>query len=104
MLSRDELLNRLMPRAEVKLPGLGTVCVRGLSRAMVVQVQESPQEVAALEALVLHLGLADPSLSLEDAATLRLNLTTEEVILLIGEIKRLSGLGEGQAKAEYKSV
>ncbi len=94
-----EFLNRLLPTGEVKLPSGDVVHLRGLSRAEVVALKGLSDEQKEVRILALGMNLAT-----DQAITVQEISTNAEVDLIIGGIRDLSGLGEGQAKAEYKSV
>jgi hypothetical protein len=94
-----EFLSRSLPRGEVKLPSGDVVSLRGLSRAEVVGLKGLSDEEKEVRILALGMDLTDDSAKLVQGIC-----TNAEVDLIIGGIRDLSGLGEGQAKAEYKSV
>lgn len=99
----ESLLARSLPQQDVKL-GDGTVVrVRGLSRAEVLRFKDLTGDQGALEAACLSAGMLDPHLPPERVGELLAVLTNDDVDRLLEAIRDLSGLREGQAKADYKS-
>lgn len=105
MLSKDQLLKGRLPEREVEIPDLGTVRVRGLSRAEVLKLQKlGLDNVGALERKIVHLGLVDPALTEAEVDTWYEAAPGGELEPVSKAIQELSGLVEGAEKAAYKSV
>lgn len=101
-MDKSALLQPRMPEADVEIPGVGTVRVRGLSRAEVVKFQEL--DSAVRETKWFATGMVDPKLSEEEVDQWRESATFAELELVSEKIAALSGLLEDSAKAAYKSV
>lgn len=104
MLSKTELLARRLGEAEYEIPGVGTVRMRGLSRAEVLELRSLEGGVAATDRRMLSLALVDPPVTEDDVATWQQNSNPGEIEALTLAIADLSGMGDGAAKAAYKSV
>lgn len=103
-MDKDALLSSSrLPQAKVDLVD-GTVTVRGLSRGEIIGVQQFSDDLPALEKAILHYGMVDPPLTPDEVARWYQVATHEEVEQILETIRDLSGLGEGSAKAIYKSV
>lgn len=98
-MDRETFLKARLPEREVELPGVGTVRVRGLSRAEAMQVRGLRDDLAAAEQLLVVLGLVDPALSADDVAAWYASAPAGEIDLLVGPIQELSALGEDAPKS-----
>lgn len=88
-----------MPEADVEVPSMGTVRVRGLSRDEVLAVQEA-RTTAQLERRILALGMVDPPLSEGEAGAWQRISPAGEIEPVADRIRELSGLDverEGEA-------
>lgn len=104
-LTRADKATLFAPRiehAEVDIPGVGTVLVRGLSRLEAGQV-EARTTSEARERLILHLGMVDPELSEAEAGQWMRNATAGEVALASKRIGQLSGLLEESPREQFPS-
>lgn len=93
---KASLLALTLPRETVEVPGLGSVTVRGLSRAEVVHLQVSCTTPDELENETLAAGMVEPALSVEEAAGFRANAPSDVVRAISDPILALSGLAGGQ--------
>ncbi len=93
---KASLLALTLPQDSVEVPGLGSVTVRGLSRAEVVRLQGECATPDELENETLAAGMVEPALSVEEAATFRANAPSDVVRAISDPILALSGLGRGQ--------
>lgn len=102
-LSRDELLSAgLDERATVPVPG-GHVVIRAVSRAQALQIRAAGREPAKQEPLILHYGLAEPELSLADAAKWIEAANAGVIQQVVLAIAALSGMDEHAGKERTKS-
>lgn len=85
--------------AEVDLPGLGTVTVRGLSRWEMIKVFGLDGKRHRQEQLAISLGLVDPQLTEAEVAAWQKAAPSDEVELVAQKINELSGIGKGAAKS-----
>lgn len=95
-------LSPRLPTREVDLDGVGTVLVRALSRGEALSCKG--KDVEDLERAVLVMGMVEPALTPDEVAVWYQNVLTDEIRRVLDAIWDLSGLGEGAAKATYKSV
>jgi hypothetical protein len=101
---KDTLLKPRLPEADVDIPGVGTVRVRGLSRYEVLLAQkEQPKGVVAYERVMLRFGMVDPALTEDEATQWQKASPAGELEPVTRQIAALSGMGEGADKAQYKS-
>lgn len=96
---RETFLKARLPERDVDLPGVGTVRVRGLSRAEAMRVRDLRDDLAAAEQLLVTLGLVDPALSAGDVAAWYEAAPAGEIDRLVGPIQELSALGEDAPKS-----
>jgi hypothetical protein len=66
MISKEELLTRKLRAETVPLPSGDEVRVRGLTRAEALRTAEC-EDTAEMEVMGLHLGMLEPSLTLDEA-------------------------------------
>ncbi len=87
---------------EVEVPGVGTVVVRGLSRAEVVQMQAagSPD---AMENRMMAAAMVEPPLTVEEVVEWRAEAPSEVVRPISDAILALSGLVEGDQTAKERN-
>lgn len=106
MLSKEELLQNRLSEAEVEIPGLGSVRVRGMSRYefMVVQRIMETKGYPVGERYMLHLCLVEPALTEDEAALLVKGSPAGELAPVTEKIRELSGIQDTSAKEAYKSV
>lgn len=88
----------------------GVVVVRGLTRAewfTVGKLAGNDPEVGkakAGEAFMLHAGLVDPPMDMEQAKKFLDTAPMAASMPILNAIRDMSGLGEGAQKVQYKSV
>jgi hypothetical protein len=100
---KDLLLKPRLPEADVEVPGIGVVRVRGLNRAEAMQVQAA-KGTEATERVILALGMVDPPLTEAEAGRWQRNAPAGEIEPVSRRIAELSGLFDGADKEAYKSV
>lgn len=104
MLSRDDLLAAGPPASDVVTITAGDVRIRALTRAEAIKVRTRGKGWAAQEPLILHFGMADPELSVEDAETWLEVAPAGDVQRLVEAIGRLSGMDAATPKEATKSA
>ena len=102
-MDKDLLLKPRLPEADVEVPGIGVVRVRGLNRAEAMQVQAA-KGTEATERVILALGMVDPPLTEAEAGRWQRNAPAGEIEPVSRRIAELSGLFDGADKEAYKSV
>lgn len=85
--------------AEVEVPGLGTVVVRGLSRWQMIAVFQLSKKPHRQEQLAISFGMVDPELTPEEVAEWQRCATASELEAVAQKINELSGIGPGAAKS-----
>lgn len=106
-MDKEFLFKPRLPEADVEIPGVGTVRVRGLSRVEVLSIQKLGRDgsnVGLIERHVVAMGMVDPALSVSDVERWQEASPGGEIDVVADRIRELSGIGEGAAKAQYKSV
>jgi hypothetical protein len=101
---KEALLRRRMPEADVELPGVGTIRVRGLTRAEVMAGKQAGSDPATLERHMLVVGIVDPPLTADEVAQWYDSSPAGEIEPVSTRIAELSGLLEDSSKAAYKSA
>lgn len=107
-IDRDALLARRLetstgfPEADVEVPGIGTVRVRGLSRFEVLHIQQTKGGPAAVEVVTVHLGLVEPKLSEDEVKKWQRVSVASELEPITEAIGRLSGMFEKADKRAYQ--
>lgn len=97
------LLGRRIDEADHEIPGVGTVRIRGLSRAQALELRKIDDPVIADRRLVV-LGLVDPPMTEDDVRVWQENSRIHEIEGLTVAIGELSGQGEGAAKSGVPGV
>lgn len=96
-MDKDLLFKPRVPEDDVEIPGVGTVRVRGLTRAEAVMVSET-KGAAATERKTLALGLVDPVLTEAEAGQWQKASTAGELQKVSLRIAELSGMMPDSAK------
>lgn len=105
VLTREEILARKLGRRAVDLPdGSGTVVVRALTRNEAIRVGDLKDDIDAKDNLMIHLGLVEPAMSLDDVAAWALADDAGTLSVISEAIAELSNMTKGSAKAVTKSV
>jgi hypothetical protein len=101
-MDKEALFAPRLPEDDVEVPGVGTVRVRGLSRAeaMHVQAANGPE---ATERRILALGMVDPPLTEAEAGRWQKASPAGELEPVTDRIAELSGMKPGADKETYKS-
>ncbi len=98
MIDKDAFLKGLLPEEDVEVAA-GTVRVRGLSRAEVLDLQKHANDLGVLECHILALGLVDPPLSFEEAEGYYAVAAAGDVDRIVEAISILSGLNKDAQKS-----
>lgn len=90
-----------LAQAEVEIPGVGTVTVRGLSRFEMVGVQKLQEKgVLVHERAILAMGMVDPAMTEDDVAQWQKASPAAEINEVAKKINELSGIGKAAAKSD----
>lgn len=98
MLTREEILARVVGQEVVTLPSGGEVRVRGLTRDEALQVQEA-EGTAARDNTIIALGMVEPSLTVEEVALWAQTAPAADSVTISRAVAELSGMGEGAGKS-----
>lgn len=105
MADKELLFKSRLPEAEVEIPGLMTVRVRGLSRAEVLSIQQVQDHGNdAIERRMLSLGLVNPALSEEEVGMWQQASVAGEMEPVTTKIMELSGMAKDAVKDAYQEV
>ena len=97
------LARRFGATGEVSIPGVGTVVVRGLSRAELMGIDHEAGVLVA-ERQTLALAMVEPQLSEAEVEVWQGNSPADEISPIMNEVNKLSGIGQHSHKEAYKSV
>ena len=103
MIDKGGLLARRLGEGEHEIEGVGTVRIRGLSRAEVLAAQKLG-DVAASDRYMVSRGLLEPALTEDEVATWQANSAASEIEGLTVAIAELSGLAAGAAKSGVSGI
>jgi hypothetical protein len=93
-----------LPEENVEVPGVGTVRVRSLSRAEVLEAKGTHLSPADEERKLLAASLVSPKLTEKAVAKWQAASAPGEIEKVVDAVVRLSGLDEGTAKEAVKSL
>lgn len=100
---KESLLKARLPEADVDLPGVGTVRVRGLSRAEVLEIQKvAGSGTAMLERRMIAVAMVAPRMSEGEVREWQEASPAGELEPVTDKIQELSGVAADSAKAVYK--
>jgi hypothetical protein len=95
----------LIETREVEIEDVGTVTVRGLSRAVFLIAQKRwPDDALAQERYTLSFAMVDPEMTEADIATWQQNSGPYEINKVAIAVNELSGIGKGADKSGVSSV
>ena len=96
------LLKRRLSRTEFEVEGVGTVTLRGLSRAEVIELSSGDRpDVGVFERQLVALAMVDPELTEDEVQEWREAADAGEFESVVQKISDLSGLGDGVDKASF---
>lgn len=90
----------------IELPGIGTVKVRGLTRAEVMGLKGKfdPQDVVAHDVWILATAMVEPALTRDEVVQWYEVASMEEIQTVINAALQVGGMGDSSDKDAYKSV
>lgn len=110
-MDKAALFKERLPEAEVDLPGVGTVRVRGLTRAEVLHVRKATDSenmdgdrALVLERKLLTKAMVDPVLTEAEVGKWQETATPGELEPVIEKVQILSGLLKEEAKSNLSGV
>ena len=104
MIDKTALLGRRLGEDKHEIEGVGTVRIRGLSRAEVIELQALEGGTAASDRRMVSWALIDPPLTEDEVRIWQENSAAGEIEALTLAIAALSGLDVGAAKSGVSSV
>jgi hypothetical protein len=99
IVDKAALLARRLGEGKHEIPGVGTVVIRGLSRAEILGLQALDGGTAVSDRRMVSLALVDPPLTEDEVRVWQENSTADEIEALTVAIAELSGMGVGAAKS-----
>lgn len=102
-MDKEALFKARLPEEIVEIPNVGTVLVRGLSRADIHKMRKADtSEPGSFERLLLAKAMVDPELTEDEVDRWQEAATSGEVDDVVAVITRLSALDKESAKEKYK--
>jgi hypothetical protein len=103
MVDKEALFKPRLPEADVEVPGIGTVRVRGLSRAEALEVSKIVGSGAAMiERKALAMAMLDPKMTEGEIRQWQDAASSGELNAVFEKVNELSGTTEEAAKQAYK--
>lgn len=102
-MDKQALLAEDLEQDVITLPR-GSVTVRALSRHEVAEIQEKTSSQLEGEAWMIHFGVLDPVLTVDEAKQWQKNSRNGETDYVTDRIGQLSGLNKAVNKEYYKSL
>lgn len=104
-MDKEALFRPRIEEADVDIPGVGTVRVRGLTRwELLTAGKQESKGPMAMERIMLHFGMVDPALTEDEAARWQKCSPAGELMPVLARINELSGIGKDVQKEAYKSL
>ena len=100
-MNKELLFKPRLPESDVEVPGVGTVRVRGLSRAEALLVRDAVDRAKG-EQKILSLAMVDPKLTEAEVAAWQSASVALEIEAVTDKIMELSGMSESAAKEAVK--
>ena len=102
-MDKELLFKSRLGEADVELPGLGVVRVRGLTREEMLHAPKAEDEPLLMERYMLATALVDPVLTQDEVARWQSVSPADEMTPLVHKINELSGIGKPAEKAAYEA-
>lgn len=100
---KELLFKARLPEADVEIEGIGTVRVRGLSRAEALSIQKvAGSGTDILERKMLALAMVSPRMTEGEVREWQEAAPAGELEPVTVKVQELSGINEDSAKAAYK--
>jgi hypothetical protein len=104
-MDKDALFAARLPQEEFEIPGVGTVTIRGLSRAeLLLSGKHSDAGALVMERHMLHYAMVDPAVSVADVEKWQRAAPAGELQPLVNKVNELSGIGRDVQKEAIKSL
>lgn len=110
-IDKESLLKARIEEAEIEIPGVGTVRVRGLTRGEVISMHKATDNehtmdgprVLVIERKMIAAGMVDPQLTEDEVKQWQQNSPAGELDPIAKKITELSGMEQGAGKAAMRS-
>ena len=103
-MDKGKLLANRVPQGTVKIPGVGTITVRGLSRQEMKDLEQwQGKDHMVWEQKTLALCMVDPPMTEADIAAWQAASPATEINDVAQKINELSGINRNASKEAYKS-
>ncbi len=99
-MDKKALLTERLPRADVEIPGVGTVTVRGISRYELQLAGKGTEDSGLIERRLLAMAIVDPELTESDIEAWQKCAPAGELKPVVDRFRELSGLNEGAQKSD----
>lgn len=110
-MDKELLFKPRLPEADVDIPGVGTVRVRGLTRGEVLMIRKATDtenidgpRALVLERKMLAMAMVDPPMTEAEVGRWQDASVVNELSPVSYKVQELSGMLEDAGKAAYKSV
>jgi hypothetical protein len=100
IVDKETLFTRRIKEDDVKIPGLGKVRVRALTRDEGLEVTGKELPRKRLERMLVATAMVNPRMTEEEVGTWQRNSGAGEIKLVVDKIQQLSGLTEDAAKSD----
>ena len=104
MIDKSALLARRLGEGDHEIQGVGTVRIRGLSRAELLELQALDGGALVTDRRMVSLALVDPALTEDEVKAWQENSHAGEIEQLTLAIAELSGIGVGAPKSGVPGV
>ena len=106
-INKEALVKKRVAEREVEIPDVGSVRVRALTRAEVLELGIAPgavatMDVAEAEQKMLSKAMVDPEMTVDDIREWQASSPAMEINTVFEAVLELSGLKKGQAKELIK--
>ncbi len=99
-MDKEALFRPRLPEADIELPGVGTIRVRGMTRLeTLLSTKLNDQSIARVEQFMLAAAMVDPVLTEREVELWQKASPSGEMKPVIEVINRLSGIGQGADKS-----
>jgi hypothetical protein len=101
-MDKELLFKSRVPEGEIELSGIGTIRVRGLTRAEAFLLQQL-NNTEIIERRMIAITMVDPPLTESEVGKWQKASSAGELEAVTSKIQQLSGMGDAATKAVYKS-
>lgn len=103
-MDKARLFEPYLPEQDVDIPNLGSVRVRGLTRAEAMAVQRHAKDPEKQERVILAFAMVDPELTEAEVGQWQKARPAGEIQQLARVVEELSGMREGADKSSVQGA